>query len=150
MRSQSWSQLCFLFILFFSLVWFWFGQTGLVSILGHAAFPSALLLTGTDSPASVALTANASCCCHSSSTPPAGKRPADACVHTDRILQSKLVMTRLKNLYSNAPGSLMQPLVMWLQHSPLLERNISSLLERAAETEHRNLFHTSLNKLPTR
>lgn len=32
-------------------------------------------------------------------------------------------MTRLKNLYSNASGSLMQSRVMWLQHCPLLERN---------------------------
>lgn len=30
-------------------------------------------------------------------------------------------MTRLKNLYSNAAGSLMQSLVIRLQHSPLLE-----------------------------
>lgn len=65
------------------------------------------------------------------SFPSAGKRTADACVHTGRILQSQFIMTRLKNTYSNAAGSLMQSSAIWLQHFPLLERNTINFYLRA-------------------
>lgn len=65
------------------------------------------------------------------SFPSAGKRTEDACVHTGRILQSQFVMTRLKNIYSNAAGSLMQSSAIWLQHFPLLERNTMNFYLRA-------------------
>ncbi|KAI9544392.1 hypothetical protein NQZ68_001265 [Dissostichus eleginoides] len=63
-------------------------------------FPSALLLPAADSPAPVALTANASCSCHPSFTPPAGKS-----LQTDCEEQEPVLPYRLKSdLESNTEG----------------------------------------------
>lgn len=45
-------------------------------------------------------------------SPFARKRLLDACMHTGRILLYQVIMTRLKNLYSDAPGGLMLSLLI--------------------------------------
>lgn len=91
--------------------------------------------------------------------PPTGKRSAGACVHTERILWSQLVMTRLKTLRSSAAGRLMQSRVIWLLHHPPCWREAhkppyfmrdSCCLHWTSNTDSKTNPHTyALGKFPT-
>lgn len=78
-------------------------------------------------------------------TPPqspfARKRLLDACMHTGRILLYQVIMTRLKNLYSDAPGGLMLSLLIWVQQSPPAGQK-----RRAVCAEHATLTSASFLK----